>query len=234
MPGMGVELLYVVHDWKVDVYSIIPITPSLLPTLAAAVKIRLYHAAQENIFSNETGGFESTTKYELSGTDYFDLSVYQTMPNDIYYTFAQFHLDLLDYVNVVESDEQSSDPDSPPPRLYHDGCVLEYDICESIAPIKFSSIFVEVWSGDETDPAYHWGHHPDNPSPRRIANQLRLELSMDLVSRVRESISQLSLESWTPHFAFYPHRERELNRFFTYLETRYADRISGEFSEFSF
>lgn len=234
MPSMGVEMLYLIHDWEIDVYSIVPITPSLLPTLAASVDAILYNCKKMGITPQETTLEHNTPTYSLSSTDYFDLSIYQEMSTRLYFTLSQFHLDLLDAINIEYQNGNSKRSDSPTTTLYHDGCLIEYTVDTPVTSIPWSSLFINVWPDENTEAEYHWAYEPEEPSPRSVTNQLRLELSMLHLKELRDDIIQITPEPRSEQLILSEYRKREFNRFVSHIRNRYQDGLATELIKLDF
>jgi len=231
IPDMSAEALFVVRDWKVDVFSIVPITPSLLPLLATAVEVRLYDCEELGILPQEATSGEQPASYSLSGLDFFDLSIYKEMADVLYYPFSQYHLDLLKRINREVQIEDGGGSDSVSTVLYHDGCVIEYNRTQSEEMIPWSVLFVEVWSGDDDQPVYPWEYNQDNLSPRWLTNELRLELSMIFIEELQQNIGTLRVDGQARLLNIREYRRRELTRFFTEIKNRYGGAIAEEFSD---
>jgi len=232
VPDISAELLFVVRDWQVDVFSIVPVTPSLLPLLANSFDVKLYDCDQLGINPQEATDNEQPASYSLSEYDFFNLTVYEEMPLLLYHPFAQYHLDILRGISEQNQAQNRGKTESISTAIYHDGCIIEYRATQSDRQIPWSALFVEVWPGEDERPSYPWEYNHDDPSPRALSNELRLELSMLLIEELRQHIGALGSVRSTKLVDFREYRTRELKRFFTMLESQYGDAIADEFSPF--
>jgi hypothetical protein len=233
LPDISAEALFVVQDWQVDVFAIVPIIPSPLPLFADSAEVRLYDCQQLGIRPEEATGDQQAASYSLSGLEFFDLQIYTEMPASLYFPFCQYHLDIVQGINTEVQAQENGASESPSTVLYHDGCVIEYSGTQPREPIPWSAIFVEVWSGDDETPAYPWTYDGTDPSPRELSNDLRFELSMVLIEELRRDIGALRLDSPKRIPNIREYRSRELSRFSAEIETRYGEAISEEFSDFA-
>lgn len=232
LPDISAEALFVVRDWQVDVLAIVPITPSLLPLLANSAEIRFYDCERLDIRPEEATADHQSASYSLSGLEFFDLQIYTQMPSSLYFPFCQYHLDIVQGINM-EAQAQKDLTESPSTALYHDECVIEYSGTQPRESIPWSAIFVEVWSGDNEAPAYSWSYDGNTPSPRHLANELRLELSMLLIEELRQDIGRLRFNNLNYITGIQEYRSRELARFSDMIESHYEEAISEEFSDFT-
>ncbi|MDS0261875.1 hypothetical protein NDI56_20940 [Haloarcula sp. S1CR25-12] len=233
LPDISAEVLFVVQNWRVDVFSIVPITSSLLPLLADSAEVKLYDCERLGIRPEEATADQQPASYSLSGSDFFDLQIYTEMPPSLYFPFCQYHLDIVQGINMETRAQKAGQSESPSTVLYHDGCVIEYSGTQPRQLIPWSAIFVEVWSGDSEAPSYPWTYDGNIPSPRDLANELRLELSMVLIEELRQDIATLRFDNPGVITGIQEYRSRELTRFSTTIESHYGEAISEEYSDFT-
>lgn len=233
IPDISAEALFIIQDWTVEVYSIIPTTPSLLPFLARVTEVQLYNCEQLGISPQQATSDEQPASHSLSGLDFFDLSIYEEMSNVLYYSFSQYHLDLLNRTNKSVLNKEVSDSEDLSTVLYHDGCVIEYSRLQSEGVVPWSAIFINTWSKNDKEPTYSWEHDRDSPSPRWLTNELRLELSMIFIKELRQGIKTLRADGRSGLVNIRECRRRELMRFSTEIRRRYGAEISEKFSDFT-
>lgn len=233
IPDISAEMLYVVRDWQVDVFGIIPITPSILPIFAQSISLECYDRQSLN---NPIGGNRSSNQqpiYALSGFDFFDMAFYDELSDRMHYSFSQYQLDIINGINnVVQGRHSSNEFDEPPQSVVDERYILEYEVTDTARLVPWSVLFIEVWPGSAVDPTYSWGYDGTQTFPRMFLNDVRLESSRRLVTELQSEVAKLRLDglSLSALEALNQAENSGQTMFETLVKQRYQEHISEEFT----
>lgn len=232
IPDIRAEILYVVQDWQVDVFSIVPVTPSLTSLLAEHIDLEIFDFQELEISPQSVMLSEGEPTLSMSGDDFFDSSFYEEMSGPEYTGFSHYHLDLLNGVLRCAHEQNSESSVHQAGNILHESWAMNYQV-KNPTPIPWSPILVEVWSGDEDSPNHGWQYDSKNPGPRGFANELRLELSVAAVRELGDFVELARSDARNGYIyeKFWETQTRELARFITLLLDRFGDSFSQKFSD---